>query len=89
VAQISLIMEGDGCWPELSNPSKILNLMGEGAPPIKIALLAGGMESGRPSVTFRIDLPDGRSLLTETSARLFCATARTIMAKFPDLFAGD
>ena len=53
---------------------------------IKVAVLDKGMESGRPSVAIRIDLPDGKVVLAETSARLFCTAAKVIMAKHPELF---
>jgi hypothetical protein len=54
-----------------------------------VAVLDGGMKSGRPSVAIRLDLPDGRTVVAETSARLFCVAARAIMAKHPELFEGD
>jgi hypothetical protein len=41
------------------------------------------MQSGKPSVCFRIDLPDGRVVLAETSALLFCRAAEAIVARFP------
>jgi hypothetical protein len=75
---------GDGAWPELRD-KEIIHL-GDGAPPIGVAVLDHGMTSGRPSVAIRVDLPDGKHVLAETSARLFCTTAKTIMAKYPDLF---
>ena len=56
-------------------------------------MLAGGgtmtLNRGRPSVALRIDLPDGRHVIAETSARLFCSAARSIMARYPNLFDGD
>lgn len=73
-------------WPELDK-EKIIHL-GEGAPPVQVAVLDKGLQSGRPSVAIRIDLPDGRTVIAETTARLFCTAARAIMAKYPDLFEG-
>lgn len=55
-------------WPNLDR-AKIIHL-GNDAPPIGLAGLVGGMQSGRPSVVLRIDLPDGRVVLAETSLRL-------------------
>lgn len=81
-------LDGDKCWPELKGKEDKIIHLGNGAPPIQIAALDGGMESGRPSVTIRVDTPDGKYVLAETSARLFCTAAKMIMAKYPDLFKG-
>lgn len=92
---LTMIIDGDKCWPDLANSDgtgvndKVINVMGPSAKPIQIALLDNGMQSGRPSVTFRIDLPDGRVVLTETSLRLFATAAKVFAAKYPDLFIRD
>jgi hypothetical protein len=62
--------DGEGCWPDLRDDPGVIALMGPDAPPIGVALLPGGMTSGRPSVAIRIALPDGRTVLTETSLAL-------------------
>ena len=77
-------LEGDAAWPDLKD-KEIIHL-GNGAPPLQVAVLDGGLTSGRPSVALRVDLPDGKYVVAETSARLFCMAARAIMAKYPDLF---
>jgi hypothetical protein len=71
-------------WPDLDRERCIH--LGKDAPPIHVATLEGGMTSGLPSVALRVDLPDGQTVIAETSARLFCASARAIMAKYPALF---
>lgn len=71
-------------WPDLDRENVIH--LGNDAPPVRVAVLHGGMSSGQPSIALRIDLPDGRSIIAETSARLFCMAARGIMAKYPRLF---
>lgn len=73
-------------WPDLGRENVIH--LGDGAPPIRVAVLENGMGSGRPSIALRIDLPDGKSVIAETTARLFCTAARAIMARYPDLFVG-
>ncbi len=80
-------LDGDNCWPDLKD-KKLFHLDNH-SPPIQVAVLDGGMSSGRPSVAIRIDLPDGQAVIAETSARLFCTAARAIQAKYPDLFDGD
>ena len=67
-------------WPELSGEQVV---MGESC---DVAVLDGGTESGKPSVWIRIDTEEGVTVLVETSARLFCATAIAIQARYPDLF---
>jgi hypothetical protein len=76
---------GENAWPDLA--SRKLHHVANDAPPIKIAVLDGGMVSGRPSGAIRIDLPDGSSVVAETTARLFCSAGRAILARYPDLFS--
>lgn len=77
-------------FPELGNKT-FLHTVSE----VKVAVLDHGMNSGQPSVAFKIDLTDAIrvgskgepiAVLAETSARLFCTAARMIMAMYPDLF---
>jgi hypothetical protein len=84
---MTISLSGDNAWPDLQD--KDIIHLANGAPPIQIAVLEGGLTSGRPSVAIRIDLPDGQTLVAETTARLFCTAARAIQAKYPDLFKDD
>lgn len=77
-------LSGDKAWPDL-DPAKIIHLAND-APPMHVAVLDMGMDSGRPSVALRIDLPDGKTVVAETSARLFVSAALAIKAKYPGLF---
>ena len=81
---LNINLNGDGAWPDLKDKPVIH--LGEGAPPIGLVVLDGGMSSGRPSVALRLELPDGQTVIAEMSARLFCSAAHTIMAKYPKLF---
>lgn len=85
---MTIRLDGDNAFSELQDHPKIVHL-GNDAPAIQVAVLDAGMSSGRPSVCMRLDLPDGTVVLAETSARLFCAAARQVMAKYPDLFEGE
>lgn len=80
-------LDGESAWPELAG--KDIIHLANGAPAIQVAVLDKGMASGRPSVAIRVDLPDGKHVVAETSARLFCMAARAITAKYPDLFEDD
>jgi hypothetical protein len=80
---LELVMDGSN-WPELRDHD-IIHL-GNNAPAIGVAVLDAGMSSGRPSIMMRLDLPDGRIVLAETSMRLFVHAASMMLAKYPDLF---
>lgn len=75
---LDVILEGDNCWPDLNQKKadgKLISLMGNDIPVIGIARLAHGMHSGKSSVVIRIDLPNGQTIMTETSLALFCQAA--------------
>ena len=78
--QLTVNLEGDGAWPDLIEKEFIHAREGSS---IQVAPLDGGMASGLPSVTIRIDLSDGKVLVAETSARLFVMAADIIAAKYP------
>lgn len=78
-----LNMNGDGAFPDLAG--KPFVHLANDAKPITVAVLSDGMTSGRPSIAMRFELPDGQTVVAETSARLFVLAARAIMAKYPDV----
>jgi hypothetical protein len=83
-------LDGDKAWPDLADkPADAVVQLDAERGAIKIAVLDGGTASGRPSVMLRFELPDGRTVLAETTARLFCTAGRMITARWPDLFEGD
>lgn len=45
---------------------------------LTVTSLAAGMGSGKPSVAFVFDLPDGRYVFAETSLALFLAAAQAL-----------
>lgn len=49
------------------------------------AVLENGMSTGKPSVAFRIDMPNGDCIMVQQSARQMVMLARIIEGKFPDL----
>jgi hypothetical protein len=53
-----------------------------------VAALPRGTVSGKPTVTFRVDLPDGTVVLAETTLSLFLSAADAFKARHGDpLFA--
>ena len=81
---LDLDLEGDAAWADLAGRLDQVIHLREGTT-VRLAVLAAGMTSGRPAVGIRLDLPDGRVVLAETSARLLVTAARAIAARFPDL----
>jgi hypothetical protein len=83
---MQIILEGDGIWrdlPALDRAGNLIAAMGEAAA-WQLAALAGGMESGAPSVSLRLDLPDGRVVVTETSLALLLTAADAFKARYGD-----
>lgn len=75
--EINLKLLGDGVlegFPE----EKIIRIRD----PITISTLEGGLKSGRPSLAIIIDLPDGRKVMAETSAKLFIDTAAIVRSRY-------
>lgn len=77
---LHLILE-EPAFPDLSaHPERIVHV----TTPLSITGLAGGMGSGKPSVALRIDLPDGRSVVAETSLALLLTAVRGLVARYGD-----
>lgn len=75
---LHIILDGDGAWPDLKDKRC------KQARDISISGLPAGMSSGRPSVTIRMDMPDGQTVLGETSLRLLLTAADALKAKYGD-----
>ena len=73
-------------WHDMLGEKDKIVVLEQPMPPMRVAVVERGMTSGRPSVMIRFDLPDGRYLVAETSARLFVQAAKMIHHKYPDLF---
>lgn len=82
-----IVLDGDGAWSDLAAKQakgRLIHL-GDGAT-IGLAAQAGGKTSGRASVLFRFDLPDGRTLVVETSLRALYNATTTIVTKHGEPF---
>jgi hypothetical protein len=79
---LRIILDGDGSAMDLRERGLELIHLGNDAEPIRVIYLPGGMASGKPSVGFVFELPDGkRYVFAEISAALFIAAARAIATK--------
>lgn len=75
----SVNLDGDGAWPDLADKTdRIVHITD-----IDVAVLAHGTKGGRPSVAFRMDLPDGQVVFAETTLRLFLTAAAAMKGRFP------
>jgi hypothetical protein len=80
-------LNGDGAWPDLAAKQaagKLIHLGNEAV--IGVSALERGMASGRASVALRFDLPDGRTVLAETSLRALYTATTALMTKFGEPF---
>jgi hypothetical protein len=80
---MKVLVDGDGCWPDLIEKRKAGNLV-ETREVLQVAGLSRGMASGKPSVSIRIDLPDGKTVFAETSLALFLSAADILKARYGD-----
>lgn len=74
-------LDGDGVWPDLHTRSVIRIQHGQ---TLKVAVIAGGMSGGAPSVAVRIDLPDGQTVIADTSMALWLTAADAMKARYGD-----
>jgi hypothetical protein len=81
---LKIELEGDGIYPDLIGQEHRIIHLGNDAPPIGISGLPGGMTSGKPSVMLRIDLPDGRVVMAETTLRLLLTAADAFRTHYGD-----
>lgn len=80
---MDLNLHGDGAWPDLTdirNSNRLIHL--NDGQTLRIAGLNAGTVSGRPSVAIRIDLPDGRVVVAETTLALFTTAAQALQNRF-------
>ncbi len=80
MATATLHINGDACWPELLEKIERGEVVRAAPAALQFARLPGGMTSGASSVTIRVDLPDGRVVLVETSLRMLGLVARAFEA---------
>jgi hypothetical protein len=79
-----ILDDTNGAWPDLKLRTEDIIHLSNGAKPMQMAGLSNGMGSGAPSVAVRIDLPDGKVVIAETSLRLLLTAADILKARFGD-----
>lgn len=69
-----------GAWPDLADKrDRVIEVDAA-----EVCGLSRGMESGKPSVAMRLDLPDGRTVIFQTSLQLFLTAADVLKAYHGD-----
>ena len=76
---LNVLLQGDGAKPEWADGRTIHRI-----DDFTVAALPSGMVSGRPSVSFLIDLPNGEAVMAETSLALFLTAADAIRGTYGD-----
>lgn len=79
---LKVTLDGDDAWPDLREKRDSIIHLSNDAPPLQVLGLSGGMQSGRPSVALRLDLPCGCVVVAETSMVLFLAAAQALRARY-------
>jgi hypothetical protein len=77
---IHIILEPEEHWDDLLEKEVIY--LGDDAPPIEIVAMPGGMASGKTSISIRLDLPDKRVAIVETSLAQLANAVRTIQDRY-------
>lgn len=77
---LRVLTDGVGAWPDAKKAMWLDDSR------IQIAALPQGMASGRASVAIRVDLPNGRAVIIQTSLRAFHAAHNVLVAKHGEDF---
>lgn len=76
---MDLRLDGDGAFPELAGRDDVIVVDNDSS--WTVARLSAGMQSGAPSIVLRLELPDGRTVLAETSQALWVNAAHAFEAR--------
>lgn len=75
--ELIIKLEGDGIIENFP-PEKVIFI----ETPVILTSLPKGMSSGLPSVSFIADLPDGRKVIIQTSAKLLILAAISLRIRY-------
>lgn len=73
--QIHVMIDAEGMAKDKKN---IIHVTSD----ITIGALQGGMTSGLPSIAFMFDLPNGDTVIAETSLKLFLTAAKAFEVRY-------
>lgn len=76
-------LDGDGIWSDLEDGKRPIHRVDDGV--LRICTLKGGMQGGNPSVAIRLDLPNGETVVAQTSVRLWQQAAAAMRGRYGDV----
>lgn len=77
---LQIELEGNGVWSDLKGKEdKIVHVT-----TMRISSLPDGTVFGKPSVAFRIDFPDGHTVIAETTLAMLLTVTDALKAKYGD-----
>ena len=77
---ITINLDGDGCWPDLAEKmDKVIHVK-----QFSLGALEAGTTKGNPSMSIRIDLPDGRVVIAEATMKEFLAASEVMKERYGD-----
>lgn len=82
MTQLKITPNGEGARPDLKDHLKAGLLLS--APDMELVGLADGTASGAPVVMAFLTLPDGRTVMAETTLALFLTAADALKARYGD-----
>jgi hypothetical protein len=82
MSALTLNLDGDNAFSDWAD--RFTHHVAEGMPPIRVAVLDRGMQSGAPSVMLGVDIGAPGVVMAETSANLLVLAADVIRARHPD-----
>lgn len=71
---LEIIMDGEGKWPDINIEGDLQS----------VAALPHGTESGKPTVGFKVVLPDGKVVFAQTTLSLFLTAGDAFKARYGD-----
>jgi hypothetical protein len=80
---LSIIMDGDSAWPDLKKKDESGELV-QVSTGLQIAVLSRVEKDAPTTVCLRVDLPDGRTVLAETTLRLLATAVRAFQSRYPN-----
>ncbi len=79
---LNIVLDREPTWPDLAE--KLAQGRLHHATLAGVGGLPDGTTGGKPTVALRIDLPDGSSVVAETTLALFLSAADALRGRFGD-----
>lgn len=84
--EMRVVLDRNPAWLDLAEKVKRGRVIHIANSPLEVTAVPHGMASGRASVALRIDLPDGRTVIAETSLRALWSATVALATKYGEDF---